>query len=328
MNDSHSTLSKRVGSFFVVGFDGTGMPASLKKLYQRHGLGGVILFDRNIESPGQLKRLTGQVQSLPPDGCLIISIDQEGGRFQRLKPPHFAALPPACEVGIRSALDLGRRMGQELAALGINVDFAPVLDVNTNPDNPIIGERSFGSDPQLVAEVGRLLFKGLQEKGVLACGKHFPGHGDTDQDSHLTLPVVDHPMERLQEVELVPFRELIGAGLRCLMTAHVLYPALDSEHPATFSSRTLTGLLRKELGFEGLIVTDDMGMAGSLSQADIPEACIQAFAAGCDLLLVCEHHERHEEIMEALGRAIDRSSALQKRARESLERIGRVTGGL
>ena len=251
MNDSHSPLSKRVGSFFVVGFDGISMPASLKRLYQRRGLGGIILFDRNIESPGQLKGLTGQVQSLSPDGCLIISIDQEGGRFQRLRPPHFAALPPACEVGIRSALDLGRKMGQELAALGINVDFAPVLDVNTNPDNPIIGERSFGSDPQLVAEVGRLFVKGLQEKGVLACGKHFPGHGDTDQDSHLTLPVVDHPMERLQEVELVPFRELIGAGLRCLMTAHVLYPALDSEHPATFSSRTLIGLLRKELGFEG-----------------------------------------------------------------------------
>ncbi len=324
-NKGLGTLSKRVGPFFVVGFDGISMPASLKRLYERHGLGGVILFDRNIEAPGQLKRLTGQCQSLSPDGSFIISIDQEGGRFQRLKPPHFTALPPASEVGIRTALDLGRRMGQELATLGINVDFAPVLDVNTNPHNPIIGERSFGSDPKLVAEVGRLFVTGLQEKGVLACGKHFPGHGDTDQDSHLTLPVVDHPIERLREVELVPFRELIGAGLKCLMTAHVLYPALDSEHPATFSSRTLIGLLRKELGFEGLIITDDMGMAGSLSQADLPEACIQAFAAGCDLLLVCEHHERHEEIMEALGRAIDRSSALQERARESLKRINRVT---
>ncbi|MDA2923641.1 beta-N-acetylhexosaminidase [Acidobacteria bacterium AH-259-L09] len=322
-----SQWDRRVGTFFVVGFDGISMPSSLKRLCERRGLGGVILFDRNIESPGQLKRLTGQLQSLSANGPLIISIDQEGGGFQRLKPPHFTAFPPACEVGIQTALDLGRRMGQELAELGINVDLAPVLDVNTNPHNPIIDERSFGSDPQLVAEVGRLFVKGLQEKGVLACGKHFPGHGDTDQDSHLTLPVVDHPIGRLRTVELVPFYELIEARLIAVMTAHVLYPALDSTLPATFSEMILSGLLRKELGFEGLIITDDMGMAGSLSQADLSEACIQAFAAGCDLLLVCEHHQRHEEIIEALGKAIDRSNALQKRARESLERLRGVTGG-
>jgi len=316
------------GNFFILGFDGTSVPASLKMFSKQHGLGGVIFFDRNIESPGQLKRLTAQLQSLSPSGSLIISIDQEGGKFQRLRPPYFTAFPPACEVSTQTALDLGRRMGQELAELGINVDFAPVLDVNTNPHNPIIGERSYGSNPQIVAEVGKLFITGLQERGVLACGKHFPGHGDTDRDSHLTLPVVDHPVERLQTVELVPYRELIGCGLRAIMTAHVLYPALDPKNPATFSPIILCEILRKELGFKGLIVTDDMGMAGSLSQADLPEACIQAFGAGCDLLLVCEHHDRHEEIVESLRKSIHKSEVLKKRARESIERLSRVTRDL
>ena len=317
-------MTNYAGKFFVLGFDGATIPASLKRVCARHGLAGVVLFDRNIESPEQLKRLTRELQSLSDDGSLIVAIDQEGGRFQRLKPPVFPAFPPACEIEIESALALGRRMGQQLAQLGINVDLAPVLDVNTNPRNPIIGERSFGSDPQHVVRVGKLFVKGLQDKGVVACGKHFPGHGDTDQDSHLTLPVVDHPIERLRAVELVPFRALIEAGLQCLMTAHVLYPALDTQHPATFSEMILGNLLREELGFQGLIITDDMGMAGSLSQADVPEACVQAFAAGCDLLLVCEHHDRHERIIEALGEAIDRSAALQERAGQSLERLRRV----
>lgn len=316
------------GNFFLFGFDGTSVPASLKMLSKQHGLGGVILFDRNIESPGQLKSLTAELQSLSPSGNLIISIDQEGGKFQRLRPPHFIDSPPACEVTTQTALDLGRRMGQELAGLGFNVNFAPVLDVNTNSRNPIIGERSYSSNPQIVAEVGKLFISGLQERGVLACGKHFPGHGDTDRDSHLTLPVVDLPAERLQTVELVPYRKLIGCGLRAIMTAHVLYPALDPKNPATFSPMILCKLLRKELGFDGLIVTDDIGMAGSLSQADLPEACIQAFGAGCDLLLVCEHHNRHEEIVESLRKSIHKSEALQKRARESIERLRCATRDL
>ncbi len=312
-----------VGNFFIFGFDGTSVPASLKMLSKKHGLGGAILFGRNVESPEQLRRLTAQLHSLSPLGSLIISIDQEGGKLQRLKPPYFTAFPPACKVTPLTALDLGRRMGQELADLGINVDFAPVLDVNSNPHNPIIGDRSFGSDPQFVADVGKLFIKGLQERGVLACGKHFPGHGDTDQDSHMTLPIVNQPIKRLYNVEIFPFKELIGFGLKVIMTAHVLYPTLDKENPATFSQNILCKILRKKLGFEGLIVTDDMGMAGALSQADLPEACVQAFAAGCDLLLVSEHYDRHEEIISFLEKSIHKSETLKKRAYESFERLRR-----
>ena len=173
----------------------------------------------------------------------------------------------------------------------------------------------------LVAEIGKSFIKGLQESGVRACGKHFPGHGDTIGDSHLTLPVVDHPVERLRSIELLPFREAINSGLKCLMTAHVMYPALDPENPATFSQKILVDLLRRELGFKGIVVTDDLGMAGSLSKGDLREVCIQAFAAGCDQLLVCEDHPRHEEIVDALETAIDTSDALQDRIRDSLGRI-------
>lgn len=312
------------GQFFVLGFDGKEVPASLEKLCKSHGLSGVILFARNIKSPPQLKKLTRGLRSVAGKRSFIISVDQEGGRFQRLKPPAFGSYPPACEVSADTALELGKRMGQELASLGINVDYAPVLDVNTNPDNPIIGVRSFNEDPYEVTKIAELFVKGLASMGITACGKHFPGHGDTSQDSHLTLPVVDHPQERLQSIELVPFRELVGWGLRMIMTAHVLYPTLDPEHPATFSPRILGDLLRQELGFEGLVITDDMGMAGALSQADLSEACVEAFAAGCDLLMVCEHWERHEEIISALEEEIDKSPALQKRAQESTKRIEQV----
>lgn len=314
-------MIKNIGNFFILGFDGMSVPASLKNLSKRHGLGGVILFGRNVESPEQLRKLTARLHSLSSSGSLIISIDQEGGRIQRLKPSDFTTFPPACEVTPLTAFDLGQKMGQELADLGINVDFAPVLDVNTNPHNPVIGDRSFGSDPRRVADIGKLFIKGLQEKGVLACGKHFPGHGDTNQDSHTTLPVVNQPIKRLYDVEIFPFKALIGFGLKAIMTAHVLYPTLDKENPATFSEKILGKILRKKLGFEGLIVTDDMGMAGALSQADVPEACVQAFAAGCDLLLVSQNVDRHEEIITFLEKSIHKSEALKERARESFERI-------
>lgn len=316
-------VKRKAGQFFVLGFDGASVPASLKGLAERCGLGGVIHFDRNIESPKQLKGLNRKLQDLSPDQPLIISVDQEGGWFQRLKAPIFWQYPRACDVTVETALGVGRQMGAELHGLGFNFDNAPVLDVNTNTKNPIIGERSFNSDPKVVAQVGQLFIQGLQENGVMACGKHFPGHGDTSQDSHLTLPSVRHSRKRLQEVEFYPFRKLIREGLQCLMTAHVVYYALDPDLPATFSKKIMTDLLRKEWGYEGLAITDDLGMAGSLSRGDISEACIEAFAAGCDLLLVCDHHERHLEIVEKFGKAVAQSDSLKKRVLESNRRIGK-----
>ncbi len=312
----------QVGDFFILGWDGMEVTPSLTRLVERYGLGGVILFDRNIDSPAQIKKLTQQIRQLPSKHPLLISTDQEGGQFQRMKPPRFGTLPPACDVRLDDALEVGRKLGRELSELGLNLDMAPVLDVHTNPQNPIIGVRSFHSDPATVVAVGQKVIQGMHEHEVWACEKHFPGHGDTSEDSHLTLPVVNHPLERLQEIEIRPFRELFAHELQFVMSAHVVYPALDPEkRPATFSPPILQKLLRDDLGFEGLVVTDDLGMAGSLSRGDIVDAVLEAFAAGCDLLLVCEHLDRHEEVIAKLGEAITQSTALQERAKASRARL-------
>lgn len=309
-----------IGRLFILGFDGFSAPDSLKKISKKFNLGGVILFGRNIESPQQLKNLTTELRTLSNENPFFISIDQEGGRVQRLSPPQFSKYPSAGQIGIEQAFAIGQKMGQEMKNLGMNLNFAPVLDVNTNSANPIIGDRSFGQDPQTVVEIARDFLKGLEES-VLGCGKHFPGHGDTDSDSHLALPIVSHDKERLEKIELYPFQEMIKSGLKMMMSAHVLYPALDSKNPATFSKTILDDIARKKLGFEGVIITDDMCMAGALSQADLPAASIQAFAAGCDLILICHNFERHEEVIETLSKEIKKSPALQKRAVESLKRL-------
>ena len=313
---------KEIGAFFVFGFEGLESPSHLlTSIAKKWDVGGVCLFARNIDSPDQVKRLNEQVQKIREDHSLIIAVDQEGGNFQRLKPPAFGTYPPAAKVNVESAEEIGIRMGRELASLGFTIDYAPILDVNSNPDNPIIGVRSFGNNPQDVIEIGRRFIHGLQSTGVLACGKHFPGHGDTSQDSHLTLPTVKHHEKRLRDVEIAPFANLVQDDLTVIMTAHVMYPALDPQKPATFSRIILHDLLRQDLDYRGLITTDDLGMVGSTSHADLPDACIEAFTAGCDLLLVCEFHDRHLEILERFHEAVGKSKALQARAEESFRRL-------
>jgi beta-N-acetylhexosaminidase len=316
----------RAGSFFVLGFEGLEAPASLKRLAERHDLGGTILFARNIVGAAQLRRLNEELHALESRRPPLTSVDQEGGRVRRLRPPDFGDYEAPREVEAAGALEFGRRMGRELRDLGFDLDYAPVLDVDTNPDNPIIGDRSFGRDPETVARAGVAFLRGLQENGVLGCGKHFPGHGDTSTDSHLTLPYVDHGRERLEDIEIAPFGRLIRAGLRMLMSAHVVYRALDPDRPATFSHPILRELLRGELGYEGVVITDDMGMAGATSFGDLAESCTEAFAAGCDLLMICHHHERHEEAIAYLEEAFRKSSALQSRAEESYKRLLALRG--
>ena len=316
------------GNFFVLGLPGPTVPPSLSSMRERMGLAGTILFDRNVETPDQLQKLTTSLQAMDRSEPLLIAIDQEGGEKQRLKPPHFKQHPYPSHMTLKSARQIGKEIALELTRMGINLDLAPVLDVDTNPKNPIIGKRSFGKEPYQAARIAREFTVGLNQGGVLACGKHFPGHGDTSEDSHLTLPVVDQPLKRLMEVELVPFQYMIGEEIPFLMTAHVVYTALDPKKPATFSSKILQELLRGQLLFEGIVISDDMAMAGALSHADLPDACVEAFAVGCDLLLVCENDDRQEEAVETLGKANEKSNALKIRAMESVERIRAVRRGL
>jgi beta-N-acetylhexosaminidase len=259
---------------------------------------------------------------------LLIGIDQEGGRVSRLPPP-FTQLPPAAvwgriyemEKDLKVIFRVGQYLAQELLSVGINTDFAPVLDVNSNPKNPIIGDRAFSDDPKIAARAAVAFYLGMKREGVIACGKHFPGHGDTRSDSHLTLPRVAKSLRGLEKVELPPFREAIRKKIPMLMTAHVVYDALDPKNPATLSSLILRDLLRKKLRFDGVVISDDLQMKAISKKYSEAEASILALRAGVDLLLICRGGEEGEKILEETARAVLADNFLRRRVEESCRRV-------
>ncbi|HMI83766.1 MAG TPA: beta-N-acetylhexosaminidase, partial [Polyangiaceae bacterium] len=278
------------GQLLVVGFDGAAVPSEIAEQLSRRELGGVILFKRNLQNLRQIHELTSAIIDVSPDDMPpFIGTDQEGGRVLRLPEPCLR-LPPMRVFGKIGDAALVRQaaavLGRELSALGINLNFAPVLDVDSNPDNPIIGDRAFSSDTDSVARFGRAFIEGLQEQGVLACGKHFPGHGDTNKDSHLDLPRVKHDKARLDSIELPPFRTASLREVAALMTAHVVYDELDRETPATLSRRICTNLLRSEIGFRGVLFSDDLEMRALSDRFSIEQTADGAVRAGCDALLI------------------------------------------
>jgi beta-N-acetylhexosaminidase len=313
------------GHLLVVGFDGTSVPAALARELHDATRAGVILFRRNLPDVETTRALTGAIAALGPDGAppLFIAVDEEGGRVSRLPAPE-PKLPPARVFGdagdVALARDGGRAIGARLAELGFNWDFAPILDVDSNPQNPVIGDRAYSSDPARVATLGLAFAAGLAEGGVLACGKHFPGHGDTDTDSHLALPRVAHPRARLDAVELAPFRAAAAAGLESLMTAHVVLSAIDGDVPATLSPRVMTDLLRGELGYRGVLVSDDLEMRAVADRWGVAEAAVLAIRAGCDVVLVCKSAERAAAAHAALTREIDSSPAFRTLAAHAARR--------
>jgi beta-N-acetylhexosaminidase len=296
----------------MVGFDGLTASADIKAMLRDFGVGHVILFARNVAGPEQLAELVRELQSFARDADqerpLLVAVDQEGGRVARLRDP-WTAWPPLRAVGRSGSEETARRMGaalaDELSACGIALDFAPVVDVDTNPRNPVIGDRSFGEDPDLVGRLAAAMIAGLQGGGVAACAKHFPGHGDTDVDSHLDLPVVEHPRARLSEVELRPFRKAIEAGVASVMTAHVLVRELDEALPATLSPRVVDELLRGELGYEGVVVADDLEMAAIAKRWRPARAAVMAAKAGCDILPLSKSHDAQVEAVEGLVHAAE-----------------------
>ncbi|MDX2273125.1 MAG: beta-N-acetylhexosaminidase [Cyanobacteriota bacterium] len=286
-----TTLSpaEKLGQLFMVYFEGSTLSAQLRQMINEWHVGGVILYHitGNIESPAQV---AGLVQSIQAEARLPlwVSIDQEGGAVVRLREG-VTVFPSQMAVAATGSLDFARQMaqgiGQELRAMGITMNFSPVLDVNSNPDNPIIGTRAFGSRPEQVAAFGLAMVEGYRQAGVVGTVKHFPGHGDTDIDSHLGLPTVLHPLDHLEQVELYPFREAIQAGCEAMMTAHVLVPALDPTRPATLSPVVMQTLLREKLGFGGVLITDSLTMGALDSHYRVAEAAEQALLAGADILL-------------------------------------------
>ncbi len=289
MSDLTQKLSRAAGQILVGGFDGTEIPRDFEALVRDGAVGGAILFSRNITDLDQCRDLVRDLRSLPGPAPLAISVDQEGGRVARLKAP-FPALPPFRAFGrapLSAARDAGVLLATALRKLGFHQDFAPVLDVDSNPANPVIGDRSAAADPEVVARVGTSFIEGMQSAGLAACGKHFPGHGDTDLDSHLALPKLPHALDRLEHIELVPFRAAVQANVAAIMSAHIVFSTLDAEHPATLSQHVLTPLLRERLGFQGVIVSDDLEMKAIADHYGIEDAVVMAVAAGCDQLLIC-----------------------------------------
>ncbi len=317
----------QIGQLFMIGFDGTTVSADLASFIRECQPGGVILFARNLESTEQIVDLTNSLQRCSPHSPLLISIDQEGGRVSRL-PKEFTIFPPCDVLGQCHSSELAyaaaATTAKELTAVGINMNMSPVLDVNSNPSNPVIGDRAFGATPDLVSELGLATVGGLQDNRVVACGKHFPGHGDTTSDSHKELPVVSASRDRLERIEFPPFRRAIDSGVATMMTAHVQYQALDAHRPATLSPIIISKLLRQELYYDGVVLTDDLEMHAIIDHYGIGDAAVLAIQAGCDMPLICKDRTRVITAMQAVTKAVTSSDISPQRLAQSLARIRRL----
>lgn len=325
---SFSEVRRRIGRLAIAGFAGPSVPPELRELAREFDLGGVIYFARNIEEPGQVRELSRESAALKQEWPLWISVDQEGGRVARLKRP-FTEWPPMITLG-RCGDDemtarFARALADELRAVGINLDYAPVLDVHTNPKNPVIGDRALSERAEVVARLGSRMIQALQAADVAACGKHFPGHGDTSTDSHLELPIVDQSPERIAAVELLPFRAAVAADVACIMTAHVMVPALDAARPATLSPVIVTDLLKTTMGHRGMVISDDLGMKAISESTGLGEAMVLSLLAGCDAVLLCNQTPDEQfGALEAVVKAIESGRVPMTRIDDALERQERV----
>ena len=330
MVNSHA-VSPDPAAVLLPGFAGTTLPDWLAARL-RAGLAGVCLFGQNIASLHQLRALTTAIREANPQA--VIAIDEEGGDVTRL---HTGLGSPYPGNAILGRIDdevytasIATTVGWELRRAGCTLDFAPDVDINSNPDNPVIGARSFGTDAGIVARHSAAWVRGLQSTGVGGSAKHFPGHGDTALDSHRALPVIDRSLDQLRERELVPFVAAIAAGVRTIMTSHIMVPQLDPVFPATFSATVLQGILRGQLGFDGVIVTDALDMVGASGEIGIPEAAVRAVGAGCDLLCIGTDNSDAElaAIERALVEAMDDGRLDPQRLSEAASRVARLTGEL
>lgn len=315
----------RAGQRMLIGIPGCGVDGETRALIRQLQPAGFILFSRNVEEPAQVRELNRELASLVADEYpAILSVDQEGGRVQRVKEG-ATRFPPLRHLGNCRDLALTRRyaeaLADEVAAMGFNLNWAPVADVDSNPDNPIIGDRSFGRRPDEVAQHVAAYVRATQARGVLACAKHFPGHGDTATDSHLTLPTVEKEPPDLRHCELQPFIAAARAEVATMMTAHVLFPGFDEDNPATMSRRILHGVLREELGYGGLIVSDDLEMKAVRGRYALEVQLERACTATVDLFLVCSDPRLQAEVFEDLVRLQEDDPAQDRLATDSMERL-------
>jgi beta-N-acetylhexosaminidase len=327
------SLAEQIGQLLVVGFYGITIPQTLRDLIEHHHVGNIILFSRNIQDTRQTLRLTRDLQTIAQDSGqrypLLIMLDQENGLVRRLGPD-ATLFPGNMALGAigseQITYDIAQATGQELRALGINMNLAPVVDVNNNPANPVIGVRSFGENPQQVARLGSAAMKGYRAAGVISTLKHFPGHGDTSVDSHRALPILPHTLERLEHVELVPFVRCIAEGAECVMIGHLYLPQLMSREvlPATVSPEIVQDLLRHRLGFDGVVISDCMEMDAVARTIGTERGTVMALQAGNDLVLVSHHSSLQLGSLEAISAAVQAGELSPETIHRAAERVQRL----
>lgn len=319
------SLDEKIGQLIFSGITGTTMTEETKILINQYKVGGIILFANNLENPDQSIQLLNQIkmeneQNIIP---LFLGVDQEGGSVERL--PDIVKLPTNEKIGMKDnesfSYNIGEILGEQLNIFGFNLNFAPVLDVNSNPDNPVIGDRSFGDSPEVVSKLGVQTMQGMKSQHVVPVIKHFPGHGDTSVDSHFELPLVDKTLDELEELELIPFKKAIEAGANVIMTAHILLPQIDDEFPASMSEKVITGILREQLDFDGVVITDDLTMQAIIDNMDIGDAAVTSVKAGTDIILMAHDYEKLVDVYEALRTAVETGAITEERIDQSVQRI-------
>lgn len=318
----------KIGQLLIIGLRGPTLTQDETEFIIQNNIGGVILFSRNVESPEQVHALCSSIQNLRHKTRdklpLFICVDQEGGRVARLKDP-FTVWPPLAKLGALDSTSVAFRfalnMGAELRAVGINVDFAPCVDVFTNPKNTVIGDRAVGEDPEQVAKITSAIVRGYIKSGIIPCAKHFPGHGNTLVDSHEDLPIEDSDLERLRSVELVPFKKVFRARLDMVMTAHIKFPKIDPQWPATLSEKFVKQMLREEFRYRGLIIGDDLDMKALAKNFPVEEIPVRALEAGCDILLYCNEFEHPAIALNAVNKAVKSHRLTAKQIDESYNRV-------
>ncbi len=323
-------LEVLVGQMIVMDLRGTELTAEAGEWLEKGWLSGFLLFPGAEATPMQVRKLTDEIRKRSAAHPALISIDQEGGRVTRLKNG-FTQFPAMRNLGAKKdeslALEVGKILGREMRAVGINTDFAPVLDLDLNPENEVIGDRSFGKDPELVAKLGIALMRGLQSEKIIACAKHFPGHGASREDSHLELPTVAIDRQTTRSRELVPFQKAFAAGVDTVMIGHIKYPAFDKYHPATLSERIIGELLRDEMKYNGVVIADSLEMK-ALEGIPLEDRAFMSVRAGADILLIAEGMESAKRVHTGLCAAVKMGALGMDRIFPAWERVGKLKSKL
>ncbi|MEK3976909.1 beta-N-acetylhexosaminidase [Psychrobacillus sp. FSL K6-1267] len=319
------SLEEKVGQMIFGGIEGVELSEKSREMIREDKVGGIIFFKDNLVNENQIVTLLNSIkaENMQQQYPLFLGIDQEGGRVTRI--PELNNLPTNKQIGKKDnpalAFQLGELLGKQLNAFGFNLDFAPVLDVDSNPNNPVIGDRSFGSDPKLVSELGISTMKGLQSENVISVIKHFPGHGDTEVDSHIELPIVSKNMKELQALEFIPFQNALKSGADVVMIGHILLPEIDANKPSSISNVVITKILREQLKYEGVVMTDDMTMKAILDNYEIGEAAVEAVKAGNDIVLIAHDYEKVQRAIQAILEAVQNEEIKVEQIDRSVERI-------